>query len=304
MSSTNTAPSAETPDPNDAAALAAPLTEAVEAASSDVVAATDTAAAPDASDASVTPVAPAAQQPVPSTAATGARLAELFPALFVGAPKPLKLRIQVDIQERAPGEFSKQALSAFFRRHTGATSYLVAVSRGKQRFDLDGQPAGELSDEHRQLATEELTRRRANQQARRVQEDAQREQEEAGRRQRANLLRDFQSNRLTTANFCALKGIAPDQLEGLLAQARTEAQEDAARPRRPEHGRDDARRDHQHRNGPPRHNGPRADAEGGRRDDRGRPQGPQSRRGPGQGGGPSGNPGPGGRNERRGPPRG
>ncbi|MFT3857560.1 MAG: ProQ/FinO family protein [Aquabacterium sp.] len=177
------------------------------------------------------PAAPAAEPQGDhraSTQATAAKLAELFPALFKGTPKPLKLRIQVDIQERAPGVFTKQALSAFFRRYTGATSYLIAVSKGKERFDLDGQPAGELSDEHRKVATDELARRRANVQARR-------EQEEAGRRQRASLLRDFETTKLTTANFCALKGVAPEQLDGLLAQARAEAAEDALRPRRPDH---------------------------------------------------------------------
>ena len=283
------------------------------------------AAAPEAveGDASASGAQAGAQAAAPraevSTAATGARLAELFPALFAGAPKPLKLRIQVDIQERAPGEFSKQALSAFFRRLTGATSYLVAVSRGKQRFDLDGQPAGELSEEHRQLAADELTRRRANQQARRAQEDAQREQEEAGRRQRFSLLRDFETTKLTTANFCALKGVAPEQLDGLLAQARQEAQEDAARPRRPEHGhgrpgQGPGRRDGERREGERgprreggRNDGPRADA-GGRRDDRGRPQGPRGPRGGGREGGggqgAGGAGGAGGRNERRGPPRG
>lgn len=269
------------------------------------------AAATGAAPAVAEPAVPAeAARKEPSTAATGARLAELFPALFGGAPKPLKLRIQVDIQERAPGEFSKQALSAFFRRHTGATSYLVAVSKGQQRFDLDGQPAGELSEEHRQLAADELTRRRANQQARRAQENAernaqqnaqqqaQRQQEQAERRQRFHLLRDFETTKLTTANFCALKGIAPEQLDGLLAQARKEAAEDAARPQRPHH-----RPEHGHgrRDG---ERGPRADA-GGRRDDRGRPQGPRGPRGGGREGREGGGgPGAGGRNERRGPPRG
>jgi len=330
MSSTNPAPSAETADPANAmtaapAALptevvpaAEPLATQPDAAAQPELAVQPEPAAPDAGDEPVeaavegraddsasegdaTPPAAAdapatAPRAEVSTAATGARLAELFPALFGGAPKPLKLRIQVDIQERAPGEFSKQALSAFFRRLTGATSYLVAVSRGKQRFDLDGQPAGELSEEHRQLAADELTRRRANQQARRAQEDAQREQEEAGRRQRFSLLRDFETTKLTTANFCALKGIAPEQLDGLLDQARKEAQEDAARPRRPEHGhgrpgQGPGRRDGERRDGERgprreggRNEGPRANA-GGRRDDRGRPQGPRGPRGGGGAGG-------------------
>ena len=159
----------------------------------------------------------------------------MFPALFAGAVKPLKLRIQVDIQERAPGLFTKQALSAFFRRHTGSTSYLIAVSKAANRFDLDGQPAGELSAEHRQMALDELARRRAN-------NDSRRELEEQQRRNRAGLLRDFETTTLTRANFCALKGVAVEELDGLLEIARGEAQERARqqppafepqRPRRP-----------------------------------------------------------------------
>ena len=163
------------------------------------------------------------------------QLKSLFPALFAGAVKPLKLRIQVDIQERAPGVFTKQALSAFFRRHTGSTSYLIAVSKSANRFDLDGQPAGELSAEHRQMALDELARRRAN-------NDSRRELEEQQRRNRAGLLRDFETTTLTRANFCALKGVAVEELDGLLEIARGEAQERARqqppafepqRPRRP-----------------------------------------------------------------------
>jgi len=171
----------------------------------------------------------------PSTAPDCAQqLAQMFPALFSGPPKPIKLRIQNDIQERAPGVFSKQALSGFFRRYTTTTSYLVAVSKATHRFDLDGQPAGELADEHRQAALTELARRRAIR-------DSRRELEETQRRNRATLLRDFQGTTLTPANFCALKGIAVDELDGLLALARQEAEErvnvrpgppSAARPHR------------------------------------------------------------------------
>ena len=146
----------------------------------------------------------------------------MFPALFAGAPKPLKLRIQIDIQERAPGVFSKQALSAFFRRYTGSTAYLIAVSRAKQRFDLDGQPNGELSDEHRQVALDELARRRTNNESRIALEEQQ-------RRNRATLLHDFQITTLTPANFCALKGIAVEELDGYLVTARREAEERAQR---------------------------------------------------------------------------
>lgn len=144
----------------------------------------------------------------------------MFPALFTGAVKPLKLRIQVDIQERAPGVFTKQALSAFFRRHTGSTAYLIAISKAPHRIDLDGQPAGEVSAEHRQIALDELARRRASQESRR-------ELEEQQRRNRAGLLRDFQTTTLTRANFCVLKGVAEEELDGLLDIARGEAEERA-----------------------------------------------------------------------------
>lgn len=95
-----------------------------------------------------------------SPAACADLLKQQFPALFGGPPKPLKLRIQADIQARAPGQFSKRAMGAFFHRYTGSTGYLIALTKSTQRFDLDGQPAGELSEEHRQLAQQELDRRR------------------------------------------------------------------------------------------------------------------------------------------------
>jgi hypothetical protein len=194
----------------------------------------------------------------------GQQLKQLFPALFGGAVKPLKLRIQVDIQERAPGTFTKQALSAFFRRHTGSTSYLIAVTKAAHRFDLDGQPAGEISDEHRKVALDELARRRSNQESRR-------ELEEQQRRNRAGLLHDFQTTTLTKANFCALKGVAVDELDGLLEIARGEAEERArqAPPRhapgfdrpqqrpqqRPQEGRREDRQENRQERGPRGPNG-------------------------------------------------
>jgi ProP effector len=163
----------------------------------------------------------------PSMVDAGPQLRKLFPALFGNPPKPLKLQIQHDIQARAPGVFSKKALSAFFRRYTGSHSYLNAVAHGKNRFDLDGAPAGELSAEHRQVAVDELARRRANHTARI-------ELEEQQRRNRAGLLHDFQTTTLTAANFCALKGVAVEELDGLLELARREADERAQQMRAPD----------------------------------------------------------------------
>jgi|JI10StandDraft_1071094.scaffolds.fasta_scaffold06900_10 hypothetical protein len=190
------------------------------------------------------PPAPEAPRADMTPAACAERLRELFPALFAGPPKPIKLRIQADIQQRAPGVFTKPALSGFLRRLTGSTSYLIALTRAKQRFDLDGHPAGELSDEHRQAANDELARRRNLHAERRQAEDDQ-------RRERALLLRAFETSTLTKDNFCALKGLTPEALDAVLAQARQEAEERARQPQPPGRPgpRHDGPRDARHRPG-------------------------------------------------------
>jgi sRNA-binding protein len=116
------------------------------------------------------PAAPAKTELSPAQCA--AHLAEMFPALFgtQGPPKPIKLRIQADLQQRAPGLFTRKALSIVLHRHTTSTPYLKALVAASSRFDLDGQPAGEIADEHRQAAREEVERRRAIVAARRAAE--------------------------------------------------------------------------------------------------------------------------------------
>lgn len=122
----------------------------------------------------VTPpvTAPAPAPAVLSPAECAARLAQMFPALFAGAPKPIKLRIHADIQLRAPGIFTRRVLSVVLARHTTTTPYLKALAAQPQRLDLDGQPAGEISEEHRKAAVEELARRRQVAEARRAEERA------------------------------------------------------------------------------------------------------------------------------------
>ena len=193
-----------------------------------------------------------------SPAACAAKLAELFPAVFTpGAAKPLKLRIQADIQQRAPDTFSKKTLSIFLHRHTTSTAYLKALANLPARVDLDGQPAGEVADEHREAAAAEVQRRRAIVDERRAaertaqraaernaertereahreaQRKAQHEAQQAARQaheaneaegqaraERAALLRAWEATTLTRANFCALKRVPEAELDAALAQAR------------------------------------------------------------------------------------
>ncbi|WP_428503092.1 ProQ/FINO family protein [Roseateles sp.] len=215
-----------------------------------------------------------------SPAACAAQLKALFPALFGGgAFKPLKLRVQADIQERAPGQFSKAQLSAFLRRFTGNTGYLIALSKATQRFDLDGQPAGELSDEHRAAAREELTRRRNLQQERVASEQAERDLAQTQRRNRAGLLYDFERTTLTLPNFCVLKGVSAEELPGLLDIARAERAEEPVRETR------EMRDPRQAPRGPRGHAGGEGRGEArpaGRRDGAG-PRGARGPGGPGKG---------------------
>jgi len=232
-----------------------PAEPAVEAPAPEAAAAAEAAAAEPAAPAeSVAPAAPVTTPAIPdlSPAACAARLAELFPALFgPGTPKPLKLRIQADIQQRAPGTFNRKSLSGFLHRYTTTTAYLIALTKLPTRFDLDGAAAGDINAEHRDAATAELTRRRGVHDARRAAENAARREadvaarqqhaaEADARRDRAALLRAFETTTLTPANFCALKGLVEADLEAALTLAR---QERAQRPpevqqdRRPPHGR-------------------------------------------------------------------
>jgi ProP effector len=221
-------------------------------------------------DAAAAPVAAGSVPLAPelSPAACGARLAEMFPALFgtAGPPKPIKLRIQVDIQQRAPGVFTKRVLSLFLSRYTTGNAYIKALLQSTQRFDLDGLPSGEITEEHRSAATEELARRRAvhearraaereawreaERQARAAQQDAQRQAQrehaaqDHARRDRAALLRTFETSTLTKANFCALKGLAENDLDAALLLGRQE------REQRPQQAPQQQR---PHMPGPPRH---------------------------------------------------
>ncbi|RZJ13110.1 MAG: prop effector ProQ [Rubrivivax sp.] len=181
----------------------------------------------------------------------------------------MKLRIQADIQERAPGKFSKAQLSAFLRRHTGSTGYLIALTQAKSRFDLDGQPAGEITEEHLTAAREELARRKVVRQERDQQEQARHQLEAQQRRNRGQLLWDFERTTLTEANFCVLKAVKPEELHGLLEIARKERTE--APPAPPREARRDERRDDRRPAGgrPEGRGGPRRPeqrSEGGRRD--------------------------------------
>jgi sRNA-binding protein len=257
--------------PTETAVAAAAAVPAVEPASPAQAAPTPagTAAEPaealDAAQAADTADAPVAAATL-SPAAVAALLAQHFPALFgAGRALPIKLRIQADIQTRAPGLVNKKSLSIFLHRYTTSTAYLKALSTQPQRLDLDGAPAGDIEPLHRDAAAAEVERRKqmfedrralereqqraAAQEARRAQNalnaartTARDNAEGEARRNRAVLLRAFETATLTKANFCALKGITEAELDAQVVLAKQEREQRALEPQRPDH-RHDGRRD-------------------------------------------------------------
>jgi ProP effector len=232
-------PSSTPPEGDDCASVSLPAADATPESAPLVAAAPESAAADDAvvAEPQAGQTAPGAQEDC------GPQLKKLYPALFSHPPKPLKLRIQADIQVRSPGQFTKPQMSAFLRRYTGSHAYLNALVKATHRFDLDGNPGDELSDEHRIAANEELARRRANTQARVALENEQ-------RANRATLLEEFEANTLPAAEFAAAKGVPEAELDPLIARARKEALEP---PPAPAFNRD--------RRGPNQNRGPRPEGQ-------------------------------------------
>ncbi len=99
--------------------------------------------------------------------------------------KPLALRIDVGIRERFP-DFERKTLRSALHLHTSSTRYLKSVERGRERFDLDGNVAGEVTEEQRAYATAKLKERFAatakRQKEKRQAEEAERRREEKMRK--------------------------------------------------------------------------------------------------------------------------
>lgn len=87
-------------------------------------------------------------------------LAEQFPACFSlkGEAKPLKIGIFDDLSQRLAEEprISKTRLRSALRHYTSSWRYLRSMKPGKQRVDLDGNPCGELEQQHADHAKKAL----------------------------------------------------------------------------------------------------------------------------------------------------
>ncbi len=123
-------------------------------------------------------------------------LAERFPLCFSaeGEARPLKVGIFQDLVERVGGEMnlSKTQLRAALRLYTSSWRYLYGVKPGAVRVDLDGNPCGELEEQHVAHARQQLEEAKARVQAQREAQQAKKREaaaaagqpEEGARRER------------------------------------------------------------------------------------------------------------------------
>lgn len=72
--------------------------------------------------------------------------------------RPLALGIHKIIMERMPQVEAAQ-LRLAMRIHTSSTRYLKTLLTGKERFNLDAEPMGEISEEQREIARTTLRER-------------------------------------------------------------------------------------------------------------------------------------------------
>ena len=105
----------------------------------------------------------------------------------IRANKPLALGIHKEILARRP-EIDPAGLRLAMRIHTQSTRYLKELLTAAVRFDLDGQPSGEVTDEHRKAADDTLKERfrkvaERKKAERKAQADAERERQAQERRQ-------------------------------------------------------------------------------------------------------------------------
>ncbi|MBN3188643.1 RNA chaperone ProQ [Pectobacterium brasiliense] len=103
-------------------------------------------------------------------------LAERFPLCFTteGETRPLKIGIFQDLVERVPesDNVSKTQLRSALRLYTSSWRYLYGVKLGAQRVDLDGNPCGELEQQHVDHARQQLEEAKARVQAQRAEQQA------------------------------------------------------------------------------------------------------------------------------------
>lgn len=100
--------------------------------------------------------------------------------------RPLAIGIHKGILERLP-DLDKQKVSKAMRLHTASTRYLKAMAKGGPRYDLEGNPAGEVTAEQQEAAAKMVKERIERGNEKRKAEQERLKEEEQTRRQQEKL---------------------------------------------------------------------------------------------------------------------
>ena len=146
------------------------------------------------------------------------KLAALYPALFGAQFLPLKRGIFQDLMEAHPEAFEREGLKAALSLHTRSTRYLVAVSSGAQRHDLQGKPVEPMAPEHVHPALLEVFRRRQA-----------RTPDDLRPKLRQRIAQVFLASGLSAVDYADLVRSRDDATNTLLDEALAEAQARAAK---------------------------------------------------------------------------
>ncbi|MGL5701328.1 MAG: RNA chaperone ProQ [Kluyvera sp.] len=134
-------------------------------------------------------------------------LAERFPQCFSaeGEARPLKVGIFQDLVERVEGEMnlSKTQLRSALRLYTSSWRYLYGIKPGAVRVDLDGNPCGELDEQHVAHARQQLEEAKARVQAQRAEQQAKKREAAAAAGEQGDAPRRERKPRAATAKPAA-----------------------------------------------------------------------------------------------------
>jgi ProP effector len=146
------------------------------------------------------------------------KLFELYPHLFGAEFKPLKLGIFQDLLAAHPEAFEKATLKMALGRHTRSTAYLQCVTAVHQRFDLQGNAAGEVAPEHLFMAMVELFGRRQS-----------RSKIDLKPRLQKQMLAAFQTSGLSRLDYLAKVQASDPEINALLVAALDAADQQTAK---------------------------------------------------------------------------
>jgi ProP effector len=119
------------------------------------------------------------------------QLEQTFPVFRTALP--LVVGVDKALIARMP-DVNRKALRIALSLHTNSTRYLKAMEKAQTRFDLDGNPVGEVPESHRAHASE-LLRERFQKVALQRKEQQQAEQEQRRREVKLRQLADKFSSR-------------------------------------------------------------------------------------------------------------